>query len=170
MKKISVALDSNTPIPDFSLPSTRGGAELGTANFRQKSNLVLFFFHGWQCNHCHHLLRSLKGHRDIFNWLDAQVLAIAQLPLSELAHQATELEPDVTLLSDPEGRVAAAFAEEGFGSSMPFLVIADRFGDFFTSMELEEGEEIDFHEVETTLLFIATQCPECGRPSDDTER
>lgn len=168
MKKISVALDSNTPIPEFSLPSTRGGANLGTADFRQQRNLVLFFFHGWDCGHCRRLLRSLKGNRDLFNWLDAQVMAIAPRPLEDLAQAAAELEPEITLLSDTGGEVAAAFAQEGFGASLPFLVIADRYGDFFTSMELEEGEDIDFHEVEATLLFIATQCPECGRPDSDS--
>lgn len=168
MKKISVSLDSNTPIPDFSLPSTRGGASLGTADFRQQSNLVLFFFHGWDCHHCRHLLRTLKEHGDLFNWLDARALAIATSPLSELAQAAAELEPEITFLSDLDGGVTESYVREGDGASLPFLVIADRFGGFFSRMEMEDGEEIDFREVEATLLFIATQCPECGRPAGDT--
>ena len=35
-------------------------------------------------------------------------------------------------------------------------------------MEMEEGEAIDYNDVESTLMFIATQCPECGRPEGET--
>lgn len=167
MKKISVSLDSSIPIPDFSLPSTRGGAMMGTADFRQKSNLVLFFFHDWSCDHCRHLLRTLKEHQHVFEWLDAQVLAVAVSPLSELAAAAAELGPDIVFLSDADGRVTMEFKEDDAEVKEPFLVIADRFGAFFSRMEMDPGDEIDYQEVESTLLFIATQCPECGRPADN---
>lgn len=167
MKKITVSADSNEPIPEFSLPSTEGGRTLGTADFRQEQNLVIFFFHGWSCAHCRDLLRALKEKRELFEWLDARVLAIARSPLGELAQAAVELEPEIILLSDEDEQVTRRFLG-GREASLPFLVIADRFGAFFSRMELGEGEAIDFHEVEATLLFIATQCPECGRPKGDS--
>lgn len=168
MKKTSVSQDSEILIPDFTLPSTLGGKLISSADFRQKSNLVLFFFHDWSCGHCRRLLRTLKENRRLFQWLDAAVLAIARAPLPELAHEATELQPEITLLSDETGRVAQSFLGEDGDASLPFLVIADRYGAFFSRIELSQGEDIDFREVESVLLFIATQCPECGRPRGDT--
>lgn len=167
MKKITVSSDSNEPIRDFSLPSTEGGKKLGTADFRQRSNLVIFFFHDWSCSHCRELLRSLKEQKELFTWLDAKVLAIARSPLSELALAAVELEPEIILLSDEDGRVTESFRMGG-GADLPFLVIADRYGAFFTRMEFGAADDLDVHEVESTLLFIATQCPECGRPKGDS--
>jgi peroxiredoxin len=167
MKTTSVSYDSSTLIPEFSLPSTRGGVYLGPKDFRQQSNMVIFFFHDWPCDHCRHLLRTLKEHADLFDWLDTRVLAIARSPLSALAPEAAELGPEITLLADQDGSVAQTYMGASGDISLPFLVIADRYGAFFSRMELEPGEEIDFGELESTLLFIATQCPECGRPTDE---
>ncbi len=172
MKKKSVSLDSSIPIPEFSLPSTEGGRKLSTSDFSQRNNLVILFLHSWSCDSCRLLLHSLEDRADLFNWLDAQVLAIIQEPLAKLAAGVADVGPGITLLADEDGKVTSQYREwdepmDG-GDNRPMLVIADRFGAMFTKMVMDEGEEIDFHEVESTLMFIATQCPECGRPAGDT--
>ena len=177
MKKTSVSLDSNNLIPEFALPSTEGGRVLGTRDFRQENNLVILFLHSWSCENCRRLLYSLRDHQDMLMWLEARVLAVAREPLDQLSGAAADIGPGITLLSDENGEVTAAFRKNGTSggvpeskaaSSSPFLVITDRFGALFMQMEMEEGEEIDIAEVESTLMFIATQCPECGRPAGDT--
>ena len=190
MKKISVSLDSDVLMPEFALPSTEGGRVLGNRDFRQQSNLVILFLATWSCDHCLRLLYSLRDHQDMLMWLDARVLAVTREPLDRLAGAVSEIGPGITFLSDVDGKVTAAFREESAGgawqpaarkadpggnepgaaaaASTPFLVITDRFGAVFLRMEMEDGEEIDFGEVESTLMFIATQCPECGRPGGDT--
>lgn len=180
MKKFSVSLDSNTPIPDFSLPSTQGGTQMGTATFKQQNNLLLFFFHDWSCDQCRTLLRELKEHAATYRWLDTRIVAIARAPLTDLAPAAVELEPDILMLYDESGKVTDAFrkvdtisgapAREGHGSNEdnPFVVVADRFGAFFGRMEVEPDEDLDFAEIESLLMFIETQCPECGRPAGES--
>lgn len=163
MKKMSVSFDSSIPIPDFTLPSTEGGRMLGTRDFRQRSNLIILLMHSWSCDSCRRVLASLRDRRDFFTWLDTRVVAIVREPLIKLAGAEAVLGPEMTLLADEDGQVTALF-REGPDNNQPMLVIADRFGAMFEKMELDEGEEIDFGEVESTLLFIATQCPECGRP------
>lgn len=180
MKKFSVSLDSNTPIPEFSLPSTNGGAPMGTATFKQQDNLLLFFFHDWSCDQCRAMLRELKEHADTYRWLDTRIVAIASSPLADLAPAAVELEPDILMLYDGGGKVTDAFRTvdavfgapdapgPGPGGDNPFVVVADRYGAFFGRMEVEPGEDLDFGEIESLLMFIETQCPECGRPVGDT--
>lgn len=164
MKKTSVSLDSNTPIPEFSLPAVDSAKPIGTADFRQQSNLVLYFFPGPSCEHCREVLITLKKDGELFDWLEASVLAIASSPLAELG---AAVEPEIFVLADEDGKVTAEFRGDGQSATEPFVVIADRFGAFFSRMELRDDEDPDLKEIESTLLFIATQCPECGRPDRD---
>ncbi len=167
MKKMSVSFDSSIPIPDFTLPSTEGGRILGSRDFRQHSNLVILLMHSWSCDSCRRLVASLHDRREFFSWLDIRVVVIVEEPLIKLAGAEAVLGPEMTLLADEDGKVTASF-REGAGNDHPLVVIADRFGAIFEKMELDEGEEIDFGEMESTLLFIATLCPECGRPDGES--
>jgi peroxiredoxin len=148
-----------------------GGQRLKTSDFRQQKNLVIYFHEGWSCDHCRRMLRELRDHQELFKWLDAKVLAVSRDTLGEMATAAADLGPEILLLSDENGEVTSAYArigDEGSQVKTPFLVIADRFGSLFLWMGMGADEKIDFHEVEATLLFIATQCPECGRPQGDS--
>ena len=171
MKIISVSRDSNIPIPDFDLDSSIGGKRVKTSDFRQQQNLVIYFYEAWSCDHCRRMLRELRDHHELFKWLDAKVLAISRDQLGEISIAAADLGPEMLLLSDEDGKVTSAYArmgDEGGEVKNSFMVIADRFGTLFSWMGMETDENIDYGEVESTLLFIATQCPECGRPQGDS--
>ena len=169
MKKTTVTSnDSEILIPGFSLPSTRGGARLGPSDFRQQQNLVLFFFDSWKCHQCRRILRSLREHAGAYRELDTAILGVAQVSLIGLMEAGAELEPDVTLLADEDGRVTAAYQGDGdAGIILPFLVVADRYGAFYGRLEFASGEDLDHRELASLLEFIETQCPECGVPRGD---
>ncbi len=159
--------DSEILIPGFSLPSTRGGVRMGPADFRQQKNLILFFFDSWKCQQCRRILRSLKEHAGTYRELDSAILGVVQVSLIGLTKAAAELEPDVTLLADEDGRVTAAYQGDGAGIILPFLVVADRYGAFYGRLEFASGEDLDHRELASLLEFIETQCPECGVPRGD---
>lgn len=168
MKVIRNPSNSEIIMPRFTLPAAGGRGEAGPAQYRQQSNLLILFLHTTKCEDCARLLKSLRDMEKAYAALETHILVVAGNPLNELEQAAEVAGPDIILLSDPGGATAAAYAgvcdstSAEHSGTHPFLVITDRFGAFYSRIELEEGEPLDHGEIRSTLMFIETQCPECG--------
>ena len=146
------------PVARLLAASGEGGGNLGPSDFRQQKNLVIFFFDSLECVQCRGILKQLWQHAATYRLQDAAVLGVAPAGPEELESAAAELEPDVTLLADEDGCSTSVY-QTATGASPPFLVVADRYGALYATIEFEEGDGLDHRELESILEFIETQCP-----------
>ena len=153
-------------LPSFSLPGVNVPGNISPWDYKQRKNLVLFFFHDRGCAQCLRLLRELAQSYEEYRQLNAEILAIVSSDLQDLSKLQHELQLPFPLLSDPGAAVFASY-EEWRGSVRPAfgVFIADRWGALFMRTVGSDTERLPGDsEIRGWLSFIEIQCPECFPP------
>ena len=151
------------PAPSVALATSSGGKrgrkpfeKFAISDFRGKSNLVVFFAHGWSCPAC----RTLLGRFSVeYPWLDAQVLAV----VPDLNEAPPENLAGVPALIDPGGLLHNQFAaliEFEFPGEL-MLFVLNSYNSPVRAWVGEEADELDLvQKVKEALDYIVIQCPE----------
>jgi len=140
----------------FALPDATGRT-VQLWQYLQRSNVVLFFYHGVDCTACTTILQELAAQRDAYFQEETAVLAIGPDQPAENQQLADRLGHPFPLLSDPPEQTVAQQELD-----TPSLVIADRWGEIWAAWaggadhRLPSGQDIL-----QWLVFIEAQCPEC---------
>lgn len=171
-KGISSELRIGRLIPAFRLPAANRPTLLGPWEYKQRKNLVLFFFHGGRCPSCHQRLTGLIARYAEFRELEAEVLAISPERIETLRGLAAELASPFPLLADAQGEVFHRYLRWSENEAPPTaLFIADRWGELVAHMVAQEADTLlPEKEVRAWLQFIEIQCPECHLPEWPEER
>lgn len=151
-------------IPDFSYPSSLG-VPVGLWTYKQRKNLVIFFFHDERCPGCRERLRQFAQSLDRFRELDTQVLAITTASQSEVTRLAQEEGLTFPVLSDPTASFMQRLVryEASAGPPAVGLFVTDRFGALYTQkVGRSERDLPSVEEILDTIYYIEMQCPECG--------
>ncbi len=147
------------PAPPFRLPSSQGRL-ISLADYRGRSNLVLFFAHGMDCAACRRALERFAGHGADYRAQAAEVLAVLPRAIDE---GLTPPIPGLLSLADPEGethRAYAALLPDG-GAGDVWLFVLDRYGAPYAALAGPEADDPELQqEVLEWLAFIEVQCPE----------
>jgi hypothetical protein len=143
------------PAPSLEL-FTPDGKSISIADFRGKSNLVVFFAHGWECATCRRTIESFSAARQ---HIDARLLVVLadgrQLPPSSL--------PGVTFLVDSGDELRKRFTGllefELPGERMLFVL--NSFTSPVRAWVGKEAAETDLIDHTSAALdYINIQCPE----------
>ncbi len=153
-------------MPLFRLPVVGQPQQLGLWDYKQKKNLVLFFFHGPRCAACQQMLRDLANGYSDYPQLDTEVLAISEAGNEELGQTQLALSLPFPLLSDIGGKVFGTYlGQMGSGSPETAVFVADRYGVLYTKATAADADELPGErEIRDWLSFIEIQCPECFPP------
>jgi peroxiredoxin len=145
-------------IPQFSLPSIRGG-NIASWDFKQKKNLLIVFF-AFTDDDIPLLQAIAQGYLRIKTF-NTEVLGIIIGKFSEAERIFEEWKIPFSILIDVEEEVSLAYQVQG---SFPSVIVTDRFGTLYFQKKGVRGEDIPLllKEVESTLSFIESQCPECS--------
>ncbi|HXG68084.1 MAG TPA: redoxin domain-containing protein [Blastocatellia bacterium] len=162
-------LQTGKIIPPFKLSAANRAGKVGPWDYKQRKNLVLFYFHGAACAACRELLREFAANYDEYRNLEAEVLAIAKESLAELRQLGQEMNLPFPLLADPEGKVFAAYISQdeinSHAAPAVAVFVADRYGVLYEAMTAAEADALpDEGEIRGWLEFIEIQCPECHPP------
>ncbi|RMG51651.1 MAG: hypothetical protein D6723_10205 [Acidobacteria bacterium] len=169
---ISSKLRVGQLIPAFRLPAVNRPALLGPWDYKQRRNLVLFFFHGGRCSSCCRRLAEVVARYAEFRELEAEVLAISPEPVEALNRLAEELAPPFPLLADARSEAFHRYVHWTRSEALPTAVfIADRWGELVAHMIAPEADRLPSErEIRAWLQFIEIQCPECHLPEWPMER
>src|SRR5579884_4197177 len=88
---------SGHALASFMLPDS-DGRTVNVWNYRQRTNLVLFFHHGSACPECRSMLRELAEHSAAYREEEAVILAIGPDKLSDARKLAMSLDCPFPLL------------------------------------------------------------------------
>ncbi|MBS3909999.1 MAG: peroxiredoxin family protein [Actinobacteria bacterium] len=157
--------ESSTPpmmVPYFALTSTRG-KEVTLWDFKQRKNLLLYFFNGADCRDCRHTLMRLRDDHSRFEQLSTEVIAIGVDEPAPLSALVDALHIPFPVLSDASGAVASKYGllEKPSAKPMPSVFIADRYGALEASWVVERESELpDQDELLANLQLLELRCPE----------
>lgn len=140
-------------LPDLTLPHAVGEA---THHLRSRTRQarVLVLVHAAGCTPCGDYLRRLASVHDALRDWDGLVLVVSPSATTGVGMPDAALFP---VLLDPESRLSRALSVQH-----PATVVADQWGEVHTLHQA--GAEHRFpapSELESTLRFLATRCPEC---------
>jgi peroxiredoxin len=153
---VTTPLDVRTMAPPFHLTSSVGSA-VSPWDYKEKTNLVLFFFDS-DCERCIDFLKQLDENHASYCDLNAEVLGISRASASSVSELACDLDLSYPLLSDENGDVMTRYV-----GRVPSVVVLDRFGEVRLSREVEElGEILDQKPVIDAVELAELECPECG--------
>lgn len=152
-------------VPEFKLPST-AGERIGPWDFKQRRNLVLFFFHTEDCEGCADLLREFAKDYPLYIQQEAEILAITTRPLEQAQILAADLSLPFPVLSDSSGEATREYTYlDAAGQALPSVFVVDRFGALYTQVIAERESQLpSSEEILEWLGLIEVQCPECGVP------
>ena len=155
-------LQRDEVIPSFQLPSTRGVSIGPRSYYRRRRNLVIFFFHDGQCQVCKGILDNLARHYSEFKENNAEVLGVSSVRQDEAMALTQTLKLPFPLLFDSTGEVVDRFThrEPRTGRPVPTIIITDRFGAVYTTIQVEESNPPRMEEILDWVKFIELQCPE----------
>lgn len=105
MQIVEQGLAEGDTLPDFSLPDASGRI-LGSASLLDRGPLVLAFFRGPWCPYCSLMVEALDQIRLEVEALGGSCVAVAPLPIGELAAMARDRGLSLTLLSDADSAYA----------------------------------------------------------------
>jgi peroxiredoxin len=101
------ALGTGDTAPDFTLPDAYGRKV--TLSQIKKPTLIIFYL-GYDCPRCVRHLREIAAHKDEFDKLNVQVLAISPDPVEKSRISIRDFGGfPFPLLSDPDKKVAASY-------------------------------------------------------------
>ncbi|MBI2865588.1 MAG: redoxin domain-containing protein [Chloroflexi bacterium] len=151
-------------VPDFRLPSHRQSIN-SAADYRQRSNLVIVFFHSVDCPDCQQYLRQLADSYPSFQQAATEILAISIISVEGAKKLADDLHLPFPVLADDLGRLAEQYTyiDQATRTPVPAVFVVDRFGAvFFQSLSQIEADLPRPDEILGWLDLIELQCPECG--------
>ena len=105
MQIVEQGLAEGDTLPDFALPDAAGEI-VTSAGLLDRGPLVLAFFRGPWCPYCSLMVEALDQLRPAVEALGASCVAVAPLPVGELAAMAGERGLSLTLLSDADSAYA----------------------------------------------------------------
>ena len=149
-------------VPYFTLTSTRG-KEVTLWDFKQRKNLLLYFFGGADCRDCHLTLTRLRDDYSRFERLSTEIIAIGVDERAPLSALVDELHLPFPVLSDASGAVASRYGvlDKPPGKLKPSVFIADRYGALEASWVVERDSELpDQDELLANLQLLELRCPE----------
>jgi len=148
-----------TSAPSFRLDSARGEA-VALADYRDRSNLVLFFADGVDDETLRRVMDNFQARRHEYQAQNARVLAIVDDRREEAPADA--LFPAV--LADPGGSTRAAYAgllPEGMDDAAALVFVLDRYGAPHVAFLSDQPDDPAIHDEALDWLFgIELECPE----------
>jgi len=164
MKTISDKLKLGEVVPYLNLQSNRNG-NVNLWNLKQRKNLIIIFYHGFQCVHCKKKLKELAEVYPEAQELEAEILAVSFDSLAKTRDYAKDWGVPFPLLSDKNREATEKFTYQDEDRKAPFpaLFITDRFGVLRYQKIVDEADGLpDAKEILSWLLLIQTECPECS--------
>jgi peroxiredoxin len=135
-----------TVLPNFRLPDSQGGS-LSLWDYRHKQPVILVF-----CGErSEPVLGSFVHHYEQYRAGGAEVLVVSsEKPASQKL--------PFPFLWDSQGDVSKQFS-----GGKPAVLLVDRYGELDTRLEGPwETEVPDHQDILDWLVFVESQCPECG--------
>lgn len=132
---------------NFTLPDL-SGTEFSLWDYRQRQPLVVVFAQA----EGDAFLRDLAEHYAQYRRRGAEVLLV-------VTREPAGRKWPFPVLLDGDGSVTARFAGD-----TPTVLVLDRYGETFARLKSPGPGGIDHREVLEWLLFVESQCPECGAP------
>jgi len=154
MKDTPDKLSLGEVVPYLSLPSSKGDINLW--NFKQKKNLVIFFYHGTYCVHCVSRLKELAEAYPKFKELDTEILAVSFDNPEKLEAYAKRIRIPFPFLSDRTGETTERFTYKDAENKVPLpsIFITDRFGVLrYQEIAFEAHELTDVNDILSWLLL-----------------
>jgi len=158
-QEFGAAIEIGHLIPEFKLLTTNGQV-IDPIDFKQKKNLVIYFFDvhnstSWE------MLAMLRQRYHEFKEVNTEVLAISPGSMEELQDCVSSMNLPFPILCDSNGDVASAYSV-----TKPTLFVADRYGELKTFSEVtSENIETVIESALSTLDLVELECPECGVPT-----
>ncbi len=151
-------LQDRCVIPSFSLAG-REGKVFDSYELRRRRNLALFLLSDPLTD----LLLRIDEAHEALRSQNAEVVVVCPRCAEEVEKIHLKNRISFRVLSDPDGRVIDKFVARGPGESFAALFITDKFGDLFFQYLAGSPQELPtLEEVGRALMFIESQCPECG--------
>ncbi len=157
-------LKTGNNAPDFHLPATQG-QNRSVGQYRQRKNVVLYFFNNINCAPCRQKLLELKDNYDRLEHLNAVLFGVSHDSIENLANLKNELELPFELLSDVDLVTTKTYAglNPDKNEVYPSIFVIDRYNTLYSQwLVFEEKYLPSVLDVLRTLHAIEIQCPECG--------
>lgn len=151
-------------VPDYHLSSTNDKT-VSIGQFKQRKNVVLFFFGSIDCEPCQEKLKEFKEYFNRLEHLTAVVFGISPEPVEQLKNLKSELELPFDLLSDTKLEMTNTYTHlrEGGKEPVPSIFVIDRYNSLNSQwLAVEEKELPDVIYILRALHSIEIACPECG--------
>jgi peroxiredoxin len=155
-QEVRTKLELGHTIPEFRL-RTVSGEVIGPADYKQKKNLVLFFYdvresESWE------ILAALKQRYHEFKEANTEVLAISPGPVEELKDCVDSMRLPFPVLCDCDKEAVCAYCV-----SEPTIFVADKFGELeMHSVVTSENADSVIDAAVSAVELSELECPECG--------
>lgn len=151
-------LDDRSLMPLFNL-ACREGQIFDILEFKRKKNLVIFFV---SFPDAAFLLKAEEAYARLKEQ-NAEMSVVCSLPLTEIESFYRKNRLSYCILSDEKREVFAKFLSFEKGEDIAALFITDRFGEIFFQYAAKVVSDMpSFDDIVKSLVFIESQCPECG--------
>ncbi|MEB3209925.1 MAG: redoxin domain-containing protein [Leptolyngbyaceae bacterium] len=156
-------------IPSFQLQAINRDAEITPWAYKQRSSLVILFFHDSTCEACSNLLLSFAQQYSTYRTLETEVVAIAtthesnlSTPLQQFAEHHSIPFP---ILWDQEGIVRQAYLGQHASSSAVGIFVCDRYGGLHMQAIADEADQLPSEaDIRGWAEFVDMQSPGCCTP------
>ncbi len=145
-------------IPDFRL-ETVDGQVVSPVDYKERKNLVVIFFNDKDSNDLA-MLSEVRRRYHEFADANAEVLAIANAPMSEFKICSESLQLPFPTLADVRNEATCAYCVAG-----TMLFVADKFGELKMQTGLQGNVDQVLDEAVSTIELAELECPECGVPT-----
>ncbi|HEX9205144.1 MAG TPA: hypothetical protein VF853_04385 [Candidatus Deferrimicrobiaceae bacterium] len=144
-------------LPDVSMTAADGRV-FATGDYRHRKHLVLIFIPEPPGASGIPLLSSLSSRYEEFTMENSEILAVlSAFPPGSFAHGSRPF----PVFEDRNGTLRDMLAgHQAPGISRIVVCVADRYGEIFQSLDVEEGEPFPSEEVLAWLRFLERLCPE----------
>jgi len=113
-----MAIDVGSPAPEFTLRS-QSGEQVSLSSFKGKKSVVLFFYPKDETPGCTVEACTFRDEYDKFAEAGAEVIGISNDSEASHASFASHHRLQMTLLSDPSGKVKAQYGVKGLLGLLP---------------------------------------------------
>ena len=152
-----------TSAPNFRLDSARG-EPVALMDYRDRSNLVLFFADGVDADTLRRVIDNFQERRFDYQAQNARVLAIVDAPRDEIPAEAAAEARFPALLADPGGATRATYAgllPDTIKDQEALFFVLDRFGAPHAAFLSDRPDDPAIQDEFLDWLFgIELECPE----------
>lgn len=142
-------------VPHFRLQDADGNV-ISTMDFKEKKNLVLFFFDLHSSRDWASLAMLKRRYHELAD-NNAEVLAITSGPFEEIRDCAASMDVPFPLLCDCYREATCSYCVTG-----TTLFVADRFGELKLQEPVSDDIDHIIDQAVTQLELAELECPECG--------